>query len=215
MDVSAGVERMTIIADFDTENKLAKKSPDQNTVARQFLGFLQNHYPERLAKAIALNPPWYIRLLFTLISPFMDPVTKKKIHFLNGDAAYVKKELLQYIDEDQLESCYGGTRPVEPEPDCRHARQEREAQAASSSAAPSSSADTETPKQKKKKKSKPVEEEPAAEPSSSTTAEVEVPTADAPEEEEELTPTPKKKKSKKSVQPDSLSVGKEAVVEVE
>jgi hypothetical protein len=157
MDSSAGIEKMCLIADFEVESKLQKKSPDQTTVARNFLSFLQNHYPERLGICFALNPPWYIRVLYTIISPFMDPVTKKKIHFVNGDHAHIKKELLQYIDEDQLEKHYGGSRKGEPEDDIRHARQEREA-AASTAASSSTQTDEGTPKPKKKKK-KPVIEE--------------------------------------------------------
>lgn len=126
MDVRNGIEKMCMIADFDTESKLTKKSPDQTTVAKSFLGFLQNHYPERLGICFALNPPWYIRILWTIISPFMDPVTRKKIHFVNGDHAHMKKILLQYIDEDQLESGYGGGRKMEPDEDVRHQRQEAE-----------------------------------------------------------------------------------------
>ena len=125
MDVKNGIEKMCLIADFETESKLSKKSPDQSTVAKNFLSFLQNHYPERLGICFALNPPWYIRLLYSLISPFMDPVTKKKIHFVNGSKDHIKKELLKYIDEDQLETCYGGTRSMEGEQDVRNLRFEK------------------------------------------------------------------------------------------
>lgn len=158
METARGVEKMCLIADFDVESKLAKKSPDGSTVAKNFINFLQNHYPERLGICFALNPPWYIRLLYTVVSPFIDSVTKKKIHFLNGDAAYIKKQLLEHIDEDQLEQCYGGTREVAPEADLRLARMERErAQSASESSEPASPSE-ETSKKKRRKKRKEKEE---------------------------------------------------------
>lgn len=159
MNKAHGVEKMCLIADFDTESKLAKKSPDGSTIAKNFLNFLQNHYPERLGICFALNPPWYIRLLYTVVSPFMDSVTKKKIHFLNGDAAYIKKNLLQHIDEDQLEQCYGGTREIGPESDVRFARMERER--SKNTSEPSPLPDEEQPEtsgKKKRKKRKDKEE---------------------------------------------------------
>lgn len=119
MDVTRGVEKMCLIADFDTESKLQKKSPDGLAIAKGFLNILQNHYPERLGIFFALNLPWYVRMFYTLISPFIDPKTKAKIHFLNGNKDYIKAELLKHINEDQLESKYGGTRKIEPDPDVR------------------------------------------------------------------------------------------------
>lgn len=219
MDTSQGIEKMTLIADFDTENKLTKKSPDQNTVARQFLSFLQNHYPERLSKAIALNPPWYIRLLYRIISPFMDPVTKKKIHFVNGNADYVKKELLQHIDEDQLETIYGGTRPEDPEPDVRNERQLREAEMAQASSSPTEG----TPKQKKKKSKTTLEtaedelsgETPKSKSKKKVTEGEEASSAPTEEDEEILQEeTPSKKKKSKKTEKSAVDVEAEAVVEV-
>lgn len=121
MDESSGIEKMCLIADFDRESQ--KKSPDGASFARKFLSIFQNNYPERLGIFFALNPPWFMRLMYSIISPFIDPVTKKKIHFLTGNKDYIKNELLKYIDEDQLETKYGGTRLMESEPDVRHARQ--------------------------------------------------------------------------------------------
>lgn len=204
MDVKQGIEKMCLIADFDTESKLQKKSPDQTTVAKNFLGFLQNHYPERLGIAFALNPPWYIRLLYSIISPFMDSVTKKKIHFVNGNKDHIKAELLKYIDEDQLEECYGGTRSMEGESDVRHARQSAALEAEKEAEA--------TPKKaKKSKKGKPKIEDASA--LDTVPAEsVEEATVDALEEsmksleeenEEEELRQIKKKSKKKQKQNDS------------
>jgi len=159
MNVARGVEKMCLIADFDTESKLEKKSPDGSTVAKNFLNFLQNHYPERLGICFALNPPWYIRLLYTLVSPFMDSVTKKKIHFLNGDAEYLKKSLLLHIEEDQLEQCYGGAREVGPEPDIRHERMRRNALSSPDPSSSSTTAEEQSEqKQQKRRRRKDKEE---------------------------------------------------------
>lgn len=154
MDASKGVEKICLIADFETESKLQKKSADQTTVAKNFINFLQNHYPERLGVCFALNPPWYMRLLYSLVSPFMDPVTKKKIHFVNGNKDHVKAELLKFLDDDQLETCYGGSRTMDGEEDCRNLRLERLDSPTSAASTDGDNGEAAANGEKKKKKKK-------------------------------------------------------------
>jgi hypothetical protein len=40
----------------------------------QVLGIIQDHYPERLGRALILNIPWLLKAFFSLITPFIDPV---------------------------------------------------------------------------------------------------------------------------------------------
>lgn len=61
---------------------------------RQTLYILQNHYPERLGRALITNVPWLIMGFFKLITPFIDPVTKEKIKFNEDMSIYVPKEQL-------------------------------------------------------------------------------------------------------------------------
>ncbi|PHH58384.1 hypothetical protein CDD82_3107 [Ophiocordyceps australis] len=71
------------------------------SVAREVLHILQNHYPERLGKALIINVPWIVWGFFKLINPFIDPVTRDKVKF-NGD-------MTQYVAPDQLwRSDWGG-----------------------------------------------------------------------------------------------------------
>lgn len=42
---------------------------------------MQSHYPERLGYSLMLNVPWLLNAFFKLVSPFIDPVTKKKMIF--------------------------------------------------------------------------------------------------------------------------------------
>jgi hypothetical protein len=79
------------------------RSPDGRKVAQTCLGLLQDHYPERLGLAFIINPPWWVSLLFTILSPFMDAVTKAKIHFISGDVAKLHSQLQEYVDDEQLE----------------------------------------------------------------------------------------------------------------
>lgn len=61
---------------------------------KQTLNILQNHYPERLGRALVTNVPWVIWGFFKLITPFIDPVTKEKIKFNEDVRLYVPPEQL-------------------------------------------------------------------------------------------------------------------------
>eukprot|EP01122_Echinamoeba_exundans_P006138 TRINITY_DN1671_c0_g1_i2.p1 TRINITY_DN1671_c0_g1~~TRINITY_DN1671_c0_g1_i2.p1 ORF type:complete len:301 (-),score=39.25 TRINITY_DN1671_c0_g1_i2:150-1052(-) len=111
MDRSKGVEKMVWFMDF-TDYASRARSPDGRKVAQTCLGLLQDHYPERLGLAFIVNPPWWVSLLFTILSPFMDAVTKAKIHFISGDPAKLHAQLCDFVEDDQLERCYGGLRDV-------------------------------------------------------------------------------------------------------
>ena len=64
---------------------------------------MQDHYPERLNKAFLVDAPWLFLGAFKLISPFIDPVTRKKIVFVKGSAEKRAAVLLEHYDLDQLE----------------------------------------------------------------------------------------------------------------
>ncbi|KAJ1921407.1 hypothetical protein H4219_000724 [Mycoemilia scoparia] len=62
------------------------------STAREFLNIFGSHYPERLGKAIVFDPPTLFVLFFRLVSPFIDPVTKNKVAFVNTSAPPKKSE---------------------------------------------------------------------------------------------------------------------------
>jgi hypothetical protein len=45
------------------------------------LDIIQNHYPERLGLAVIMNVPFILKAFFTIISPFIDPLTRTKMRF--------------------------------------------------------------------------------------------------------------------------------------
>lgn len=90
-----------------------RKAPSLGT-SKRTLDILQKHYPERMHRAYICNPPFVFRTFWTLIQPFIDPVTKEKICFCSG------KDGMQTIVEDMggadqaatfLEPCAGGSNP--------------------------------------------------------------------------------------------------------
>ncbi|KAF9146893.1 hypothetical protein BGX30_005103 [Mortierella sp. GBA39] len=75
-----GVEKLCIVIDFAGSSMT--KNPGV-AVAREIINVLGNHYPERLGKAYIIHAPWFFFPFFKLISPFIDPVTKEKINFVD------------------------------------------------------------------------------------------------------------------------------------
>ncbi|RAL14600.1 CRAL/TRIO domain protein [Aspergillus homomorphus CBS 101889] len=68
--------------------------------AKQTLNFLQNHYPERMGRALVINMPFIIHGFFRLITPFIDPQTRQKLKF--------NEDLRQHVPPAQLMKSMGG-----------------------------------------------------------------------------------------------------------
>ncbi|KAF9178635.1 hypothetical protein BGZ51_001551 [Haplosporangium sp. Z 767] len=75
-----GVQNLCIIIDFAGSSMT--KNPGV-AIAREIIHVLGSHYPERLGKAYIIHAPWFFFPFYKLISPFIDPVTKDKINFVD------------------------------------------------------------------------------------------------------------------------------------
>ncbi|KAJ1744101.1 hypothetical protein H4R22_000228 [Coemansia sp. RSA 1290] len=75
-----GVEKVTLA--IDATNWGFSSSVSIGT-AKKFLDILSNHYPERLGRAVVFMPPKLFVGFYSLVSPFIDPVTKAKVAFVN------------------------------------------------------------------------------------------------------------------------------------
>lgn len=86
-----GQETLALLINF-----AETKSGQGVTIAqgRQTLNILQNHYPERLGRALVTNVPFYIWGFFKLITPFIDPLTREKIRFNEDMGIHVPREQL-------------------------------------------------------------------------------------------------------------------------
>ncbi|KAJ2863101.1 hypothetical protein GGH94_003844 [Coemansia aciculifera] len=76
-----GVTKLTIVIDASQFSPLARSVP--LSTAREFLNVLEKHYPDRLGKALVLSPPAYFVVFYRIVAPFIDPVTKSKIAFVD------------------------------------------------------------------------------------------------------------------------------------
>lgn len=78
---------------------------------KKVAGITSTHYPERSAGIIMINAPLSFRMVFKLVSAFMDPVTLSKTKMLGGSYT---SEMSKLIDLDQIPAEFGGTKPFKP-----------------------------------------------------------------------------------------------------
>ncbi|RJE19352.1 CRAL TRIO domain protein [Aspergillus sclerotialis] len=90
-------ETLALVVNFNET-----KSGQNATVgqAKQTLNILQNHYPERLGRALVINVPFVIWGFFKLITPFIDPQTRQKLKF--------NEDLRQHVPPEHLMKSVGG-----------------------------------------------------------------------------------------------------------
>ncbi|POR31021.1 Putative inositol polyphosphate 5-phosphatase C9G1.10c [Tolypocladium paradoxum] len=102
-----GVEMLSLMINFKPSKHRQNTSVPLGT-AREVLHILQNHYPERLGKALIINVPWIVWGFFKLVTPFIDPVTREKLKF--------NEDMKQYVPPEQLWSAdWGGDMDFEYE----------------------------------------------------------------------------------------------------
>lgn len=61
-------------------------------------------HPERLSNVFIINPNWFFKVLFTIIKPFLNSRTRKKIKIVQKN-----EDLLEFFDKENLLKELGGT----------------------------------------------------------------------------------------------------------
>lgn len=92
-----GQESLVLLINFMDTRKGQGATMAQS---RMTLYVLQNHYPERLGRALVTDLPWYISAFFKMISPLIDPHTKTKLKF--------NEKMANYVPPEQLLTAFGG-----------------------------------------------------------------------------------------------------------
>ncbi len=95
--MAPGVENHALIVNFMESRKGQNATVGQ---AREMLHIIQNHYPERLGRALVQGVPWIVWGFFKAISPFIDPVTREKLKF--------DEDLRKLVPPEQLIKAFGG-----------------------------------------------------------------------------------------------------------
>jgi hypothetical protein len=108
-DGVSSLDKINLIIDYDGFKLI--NAPPLST-SKFTLDILQKHYPERMHRIYCLNPPMVFRAFWSVIKPFVDPVTKEKIVFISSKAGL--KQLVDTVDETRhkLEPVAGGTHPM-------------------------------------------------------------------------------------------------------
>ncbi|KAG5466939.1 hypothetical protein LSCM1_01116 [Leishmania martiniquensis] len=78
-----GVEKWVCVTDFETYSHLHDCKPSASV---SVIRVIQDHYPERLGKMVCINPPKLFSVLWKLILPVIDSVTRTKLEFLWTEA---------------------------------------------------------------------------------------------------------------------------------
>lgn len=103
LNLPADQEQMIWLIDFKGWS-MKKSSPV--SVARETANILQNHYPERLFVAILYNPPRLFEAFWTIVKPFLDPKTFRKVKFVYSKNAESLKILTELFEEDAIKSTF-------------------------------------------------------------------------------------------------------------
>ncbi|XP_057948442.1 uncharacterized protein LOC131144080 isoform X2 [Malania oleifera] len=104
MNLKPDQEQMVWLIDFQGWNT----SSISIKVTRETAHILQDHYPERLGLAILYNPPKIFESFWTMVKPFIEPKTFKKVKFVYSDNAQSQKIMEELFDMGKLESAFGG-----------------------------------------------------------------------------------------------------------
>lgn len=97
-----GVENIALMVDVSDRAKMPSIAQSRATV-----NILQNHYPERLGRALITNVPFLVNAFFRIITPLLDPVTREKMRF---NPACIKDGL---FTPEMLMKEWGGAREFE------------------------------------------------------------------------------------------------------
>ncbi|KAL4971706.1 CRAL-TRIO domain-containing protein [Aspergillus desertorum] len=90
----------------DAGSLYMRQAWDLREFARDISWILATCFPETIYRCYCCNVPSFLARFWTVIKPFIDPVTASKIRFLPRSDAY--NALREDIEHDDIPSCVGG-----------------------------------------------------------------------------------------------------------
>ena len=99
--MAEGVEEVLLIEDL---NGFERDQFDARMI-KLTLEMVIAHYPSRIGLFIACSSPWYYRVIFKVIRPWLTPDLNSRVHIYGGT-----EEMLNYVDKDQIPTELGGTK---------------------------------------------------------------------------------------------------------
>eukprot|EP00743_Colponemidia_sp_Colp-15_P001514 GILK01001654.1.p1 GENE.GILK01001654.1~~GILK01001654.1.p1 ORF type:complete len:442 (+),score=79.64 GILK01001654.1:100-1326(+) len=98
------IEKVTSICDM-TGMTMGKMNKALYAILKSLSSIDQDNYPEQLNKLFVVNAPGIINVVWNVVKPWLNPVTKSKIDIIGGSG---RDKLLAFIDADQLPDFLGG-----------------------------------------------------------------------------------------------------------
>ncbi|KAF3910847.1 Patellin-3 [Dactylellina cionopaga] len=98
-----GIETLALLIDFKSASSGQNASVGQG---KQVMDILQNHYPERLGRALVVNIPWWANIFLKAIWPFIDPVTRPKLKYNEDMSLHVPGSHLLKEFNGEIEFTY-------------------------------------------------------------------------------------------------------------
>eukprot|EP01090_Pellita_catalonica_P012116 TRINITY_DN2567_c0_g1_i1.p1 TRINITY_DN2567_c0_g1~~TRINITY_DN2567_c0_g1_i1.p1 ORF type:complete len:316 (+),score=73.53 TRINITY_DN2567_c0_g1_i1:51-998(+) len=108
-DVTFSREGYMIVEDFegaslgDFFKMMNPKKAGTDFDMKEAMAAIENCIPARVRQILIVDPPWFVRLLTAFIRPFVKAKLLKKVVMIK------RKDLLDYISEENLLKEYGGT----------------------------------------------------------------------------------------------------------
>lgn len=103
---------------------LSLRNLDVKSLGKVF-ELLQRHYPERLASLWFLNAPLIFWGVWNCVAPFVDPATRRKIHFASASPSSTPAALANAVPRAVLPAPYGGAAALAPIQHAVQAMQQR------------------------------------------------------------------------------------------
>ncbi|CAM9258033.1 unnamed protein product [Chrysoparadoxa australica] len=99
-----GKGKLCILIDFT--GYAISNAPPMKT-SKQTLKILQAYYPETLGRCFLISPPWLFSKFFSVISPFIDKVTREKVVFVTD-----MEDHEDVLNLEEVEAALGGKHPA-------------------------------------------------------------------------------------------------------
>lgn len=78
--------------------------PSHIKMARDLIGVLSDHFPERLGALYIVRAPWLFRSFYAIVKPLLSAATAAKVKMLSSVS-----DLQEFFDAENLETEFGGS----------------------------------------------------------------------------------------------------------
>lgn len=100
--IAAYREPVTMVEDFTDVSLTAMTGSIKTSQMKELMADMQDHIPMRLGQIFLVDPPWFFRVLYAIVRPFLKQKLRKKF------VLTTREKLREFIDEDNIPEYLGG-----------------------------------------------------------------------------------------------------------